>query len=450
MVRSASLMLGGILLLGGANLVHADGLYAPDASSDISVSPAMYGVFSRVPENWSDLPFQLKLRETAGYNSNVISTPQTSTGGVTVFGHPVGSLVSISDFGAATKAYWEGQQFFADGSIGIYRYFSDANLNSLSNSFDLGDNWTYGARCSGQLIASERTYPSEPGQQIGFNVKNRVTTISFNETGKCLATSNYALIFNSGVTRTTNSATGVNSLSSAVSEQLNSSNNNQSVFIAAGISYAVSNTNSLELLATVTGTNYTNRQVALTSQGLQNDIVENQINLTYTKNFSPNLALTASAGLVGVRNGSFSLEPARGFDPVYSAQVSWVATPKLTLSGTASRTVSPATSVLANLQVTESANFGLTYGLTPKVVFAANASASRSSGFNGSPNSLIVNPIDQQFAAPSTTYSANASVNYAITPFVTANLSYTHTRTVQADFVTPSDVVLLALTFNPY
>ena len=37
-----------------------------------------------------------------------------------------------------------------------------------------------------------------------------------------------------------------------------------------------------------------------------------------------------------------------------------------------------------------------------------------------------------------------------ITPFVSANLSYTHTKTLQANFVTPTDVVLLALTFNPY
>ena len=448
MIRIGGLTLGGLLLLGGANLVHADDLYATDAPSELSVSPTMYGVFSRVPENWSDLPLQLKLQEKTGYNSNILNTPLTGSSAVTTFfGHPVGSLVSISNFGASTKRYWEGQQFFADGSLGMYRYFSDTGLNSMSNSFELGDNWTYGSRCSGALIASEQTSPSEPGQQVGHNVKNSTRTISFNETGRCVAAGNYALVLNSGVTRSINSATGVSSVSSALGQQLNNLNNSQSVFVAAGVSYSVSDTNSLQLLATVTGTHYPNRQTALTTQGLQNNILENNVSVTYTKNLSPDLALTASAGVVGTRNGSFSLEPARGFEPTYSAQVSWNATPKLALTGAVARSVSPPTSVLSNLQVTESQNLGLTYALTPKVSFAAGVSASRSSGFNGSAS---LNPLIQPFSQNSTTYSANASLNYVITPFVTANLSYTHTRLLQADLETPTDVVLLALSFNPY
>lgn len=450
MIRATGLTLGGILLLGAATLARADDLSAPIALPDMSLSPATWGVFSHVPENWSDLPFQLKFQERTGYNSNILNAPSSQSSAVTgVYGSPFGSLVSISDFGAATKAYWEGQQFFADGSLGVYRYVSAPSLNSLSNSFDLGDNWKFGSRCSGQLIASERTYPSEPGQQIGYNVKNMVRTVSFNETGKCFVTSKYALVLNSGVIRTTNSATGVGTLSSALAEQSNESNNNTSVFIAGGVSYNLSDANSLELLATVTGTNYTNRQDALSGLGLQNNILENQLNLTYTKKFSPNLSLVTSIGVVGVRNGSFSLEPALGLDPIYSAQIAWAATPKLALSGGVLRTVAPATSVIANLQVTESANVGLTYALTPKVAFAAGAAASRSSGFNSS-ESLVVNSFDQPFTEPSTTYSANASLNYTITPFITANLSYTHTKTVQGNLTTPTDVVLLALTFNPY
>ena len=127
----------------------------------------MYGVFSRVPENWSDLPVQLKLQESAGYNSNVFSIRTNATA---LLGRPIGSLVSISNLGASTKGYWEGQQFFADASIGLYRYFAADSLNSLTRSFDIGDNWTYGSKCSGQLIASEQTSPSQPGQQVGFNV----------------------------------------------------------------------------------------------------------------------------------------------------------------------------------------------------------------------------------------------------------------------------------------
>ena len=164
----------------------------------MSIAPAAYGVFFRVPENWSDLPVQLELQERTGYNSNILNTPLTKTGGITGFGQPLGSLVSISNVSGSTKAYWEGQQFFADGSLGMYRYFSDTSLNSLSNSLDLGDNWTYGSKCSGTLKLSEQTSPSEPGQQVGFNVKNNLTTISFSKSATCRATGNYGLVLNSG------------------------------------------------------------------------------------------------------------------------------------------------------------------------------------------------------------------------------------------------------------
>ncbi len=432
------------MLLGGASAVHADDLYASDAPSAISIAPAMYGVFSRLPENWSDLPVQLKFSESVGYNSNVLNTPLNTN-----LGAPLGSLYSLTNYGLSTKADWEGQQFFADASAGMYRYLADSELNSLASSLDAGVNWTYGSKCSGKLIGSEQTSPSQPGQQIGSNVKNNTTTTSFNETANCLVTGNYAFVLNSGTTTSTNSASnGGTTINSA---NLNQLNNSQSEFIAAGINYSVSQTNSLQFLATVTGTNYTGRPIILSSQGLFSNITEDQVNLTYTKNFSPNLALIASYGVVGVRNGSFTLEPASGFEPVYSLLATWTPTPKLGLTAGASKTVAPPTSLLANLQVTESANLGLTYSLTPKLLLAAGVSASYSSGgFSRLASPTTLTPAFQPFSANTNYYSANASLNYTITPFVTANLSYTYTKSVQANLVTPTSVVLLALTFTPY
>ncbi len=69
---------------------------------------------------------QLKFSESVGYNSNVLGTP--SNGAALGFGGPIGTLYSISTVGVSTKAYWEGQQFFADGSIGMYRYLADGEL----------------------------------------------------------------------------------------------------------------------------------------------------------------------------------------------------------------------------------------------------------------------------------------------------------------------------------
>ena len=204
-------------------------------------------------------------------------------------------------------------------------------------------------------------------------------------------------------------------------------------------------------MATVTGTKYTSRTTVLNSLGLLSNITEDEVNLTYTKNFSPNLALTASYGVVGVRNGSFTLEPASGFEPIYSAAVTWTATPKLGLTASASKTVAPPTSIIASLEVTESASLGLTYSLTPKLLLAAGVSASYSSGFTTAVASgSSISPSFSAFTAPVHGYSANASINYTITPFITANLSYTYSKSVQANLVTPVSVVLLALTFAPH
>jgi hypothetical protein len=50
----------------------------------------------------------------------------------------------------------------------------------------------------------------------------------------------------------------------------------------------------------------------------------------------------------------------------------------------------------------------------------------------------------------SNSYGLQAAIAYAMTPFLAANLSYQYTRTVQTNFVTPSSLVLLNLSFAPY
>ena len=155
---------------------------------------------------------------------------------------------------------------------------------------------------------------------------------------------------------------------------------------------------------------------------------------------------------MGTRNSSFTLEPGSGWEPVYSLAAKWTATPKLGLTASVSKSVAPPTSLIANLQATESANLGLTYTLTPKMLLAGGVSASRSTsaGLPAPAIPLALNPTLQVFSANVNYYSANASLNYTITPFFTANLSYTYTKSVQANLVTPDSVILLALTFNPY
>ena len=62
-------MLGAFLALGGLN-----GALAQDAGAN----SILLGALPRLPENWSDLPFQFHLSETTGYNSNVLGSPRTT------------------------------------------------------------------------------------------------------------------------------------------------------------------------------------------------------------------------------------------------------------------------------------------------------------------------------------------------------------------------------------
>ena len=440
--------LGAVLALGGGSAAIADDLSGFDMPSLTALTPSFYGVFPSFPENWSDLPVQIKLSESAGYNSNILSTPQLTGATLSPYGRPIGGWESTSTYGISTKGNWGSDQFFADATYGMDRYLNNDVLNQQRNSVDAGLNWNYTSKCSGKLVASEETASSLPGQQVGINVINSTTTIGFNETAKCIVSGEYAAIFNSGVNSSTNTATfnsGVNSSTNTAT--LDRFNNFQSVFVAAGMSYAVSDTNSLELLATITGTDYTNRQTALNSLGLLNNITYDEVNLTYTKNISPLLAVTASVGVVGTRDTYFSLNLPSGWEPQYSLSVTWSATPKLDLTAAVSRTVSPPTNIISNLEISEGGNFGVTYRATPKVTLAASVSASHATAAFSGPAVTAFGTTQN-----TNTYGGTASLAYAITPFLAANLSYQYTKSTytQSNLVTPTSVVLLSLNFNPH
>jgi len=231
---------------------------------------------------------------------------------------------------------------------------------------------------------------------------------------------------------------------------VDSFNNFQSVFVAAAMSYSVPDTNSLQLLATITGTDYTNPPLTMTNFGLSPNITTDQVILIYTKNLSPNLALNASIGVLGVRYTSFSLDLPSGYEPDYSLAVTWTATPKLDLSASISRTVALPTSVIANLQITEAGSLDVTYRATPKVTLAAGVRAEYSTGGFIELTSPAVSAANQIATQSADFYGLHASLAYAITPFLAANLSYQYNKSVYTNLVTPTSVVLLSLNFNPY
>jgi hypothetical protein len=430
MFRSGALTLGAVLMLGGVS-----GVQGQDFSAfDTAAAPSFVGVLPNLPQNWSDLPFQFKGSEAAGYNSNILNTPSQNSSLTSLSNlRPIEAFESISNYQASTKWYIGGDQFFADGSIGFSRYLNHANFDTTHNSADLGVNWIYGSKCTGQLIASERTAESEAGQQVSVNAINSVTTVAFNETAKCAVTGNYAAILNFGTT---------NSSNSAAADQLN---NFQSEFVAAGMTYTVSDTNSLQLLATITGTDFTDRTISAGALGLFNKFTEDQITLSYNKQFNPNLSLVASVGVVGIKDAGFTLALPNGFLPDYSVLVTWSATPKLSLTASLAHSVAPPTSVVANLQVSDSARLGVTYQFTPKVSIGASANV----GSNASSFTTTSISASRQ-SANEKVYGAQATVTYAMTPFLQASLSYQYFKTVQAGLTTPTSIALMTVNYAPY
>ena len=166
---------------------------------------------------------------------------------------------------------------------------------------------------------------------------------------------------------------------SSNSSTLDIENNYQQLFVAAGISYTVSDTNSFQILATVTGTDYTDRQVSnqiiSNSAGLVDKLTTDQVMATYTKNLSPTMALNAQIGVIGVRDSYFSFDIPRTILPQYSFSVQWSVTPKLALTAAVSRLATPPTSIISNLQITDSASAGVTYNCTPKIILSGNLDA---------------------------------------------------------------------------
>ena len=368
MNRSAVLTLGAIVTLAGLGASRADELSLPDWPSLWSFLSATTEIFPRGPENWGDLPLQFHVSEQTGYNSNIANSPTGSGASSAGFARPIGTLETISTYGASFKEEIGGQQLFADGSWGMYRYFNNDDFNSAHSSVDIGDNFTYGSKCSGTLKASEASSPSIPGQQVGVNVINTLTTTGITENAKCIISGNYAGIFNSGTTTSKNSS---------IYDALN---NNQSAFIAAGMTYTVSATNSLQVLATITGINYTDRQLIANQSGVSNGLTTDQVIATYTKNFGPTISLNAQLGVLGFSDTNWDLGLPHTVLPQYAFSAQWNVTPKLALNAAASRLASAPTAIVSNLQITESASAGASYAFTPKLAFSANVQTSLPDG----------------------------------------------------------------------
>jgi hypothetical protein len=421
MRRSGALTLGAVLMLAGATGGRGDELSSSLSSSGFAL-PA-------IPENWADLPVRLTASESVSYNSNIFSVP---TNTILPNDEPRGDFTSTSSYGLSTRANWEGQQFFFDGSFGVIRYLHQVQFNSNIYSFNPGVNWILTSRCAGTVAGLLTKSQSLITELVGVGI-NYSTTTSANETGKCAVSNGYSVIFNSGVTDVTNSNT------------VDAVNNAHTEMLAAGIEYAKGYSD-LTALATVSDTNYSNRTAAQTAVGLANTIVYHNFDLTYARQINPNLSVTGKIGLVGVTN-DFSLGLPKTLLPIYSLALAWTITPKVTLAATVSRTVTPPITVIANAEVAYQANMNLTYQATPKVAFTASASAGYSSAAF---TPALAGTIFAPFFTVTDYYSAQAAVTYSMTPFLTAALTAVYVERVGDHLITPQDLITVSLNYKPY
>ena len=379
--------------------------------------------------NWGDLPVRLTASESISYNSNVTALP----GGVNATnGRPQGDFYSQSSFGVSTRTTWSGQQFFFDGNFGVLRYLHQTSFDSNVYSFNPGVNWHLTSRCSGTLIGFFTRSPSTLNQLVGVGI-NYQTVTSANETGKCAISNGFSVLFNSGVTETTNS------------NPLDAVNNSHSKMISAGIEYARGD-DSLSLIAAKTDTSYSNRGFALNNIGLANTLFTIASTRAIRGTFSPKLSVTGQVGLVGVTN-VFTFGLPKTLLPTYSLSAAWTVTPKVSLVASASRTVTPPTTVIANAETAYLATLSLTYRATPKVAFSATASAGyKSAAFTPG----LVGTTFAPFLANTNYYSVTAGVTYAMTPFISAALNASYSERVSEHVITPQDLITVSLNYKPY
>ena len=117
----------------------------------------------------------------------------------------------------------------------------------------------------------------------------------------------------------------------------------------------------------------------MTVVGLANVTDFHTFTLAYTRQINANFSVNALIGLVGT-TGDFTFGLPRTLLPIYTVGTMWSLTPKLVLNASASKTISPPTTVIANAETAYTAQISLTYAMTPKVAVNVGGSISYTSG----------------------------------------------------------------------
>jgi hypothetical protein len=421
------LTLGMVLTLGAVTCGQGQELSGSVTSGSGSLFDGF--VLPSVPENWADLPMKLTASQTVSYNSNVNGVPI----GAHVPGQVLGDFTATSNFGFATTANVSGQQLFLDATMGVIRYLHQTSFDSTVYSLNAGVDWTLTSRCSGALSVSLSKSPVQLTDLVGVGV-NYTTSTGLNETGKCAVSNGYSLVLNSGLTTTTNT------------NPIDAVNDARTKLIAAGIEYA-KGYDTLTALASITETDFTGRSAAVTALGLATETDFHSFTLSYNRQINPNLTVNLLLGLVGTTAG-FTLALPKSLEPIFTLAGTWAVTPKLSLTASASRTISPPTTVIANAETSLDASVTMAYELTPKLSATFGGSVFYStSTFTSALAEAGFSPF---FTGNNKSYTLDAGLSYSMTPFLSAGLHASYTERVGDGFITPQDLVTVSLNYRPY
>ena len=361
------------------------------------------------------------------YNSNVSAFPI----GLAPRGTVLGDFTTTTNVGFSTGANVQNQRLFLDANFGVIRYLHEVDFNSTVYSLNAGVDWNVTSRCSGALTASLSKSPAQLTEQVGTGV-NYTTTNAFNETGKCAISNGYSFLFNSGISTLTNS------------NAINAFNDARSTLLSAGIEYA-KGASTVTALASISDQDFTGRNAATNVFGLATETDFHNFTLAYTRQINPNLSVNGLVGLVGVTSG-FSLALPKTLLPIYTLGARWSLTPKVSLNASASRSITPPTTVIANSETSYNALLSLSYQVTPKVALIAGGSVSYSLSSFTSP---LVN-ISPFLFESQRTYSLSTGLIYNMTPFLSAGLNASYSERVSPNFITPQDILTVSLNYRPY
>ena len=405
--------------LGLSSAVAAELTITPALEPPVAVGDAGYSA-----PGWSyfdpgflvdHLPFKLTVGQSISYSDNVANQPRNFSNVVGVNG--VSRLPSRGDFysdttlSAASRFPMGAQTFFFNGTYAPRRYFTDTGLNADNYSINGGVDFNVADRCSGRLIGGVDGYQNPLEQTVGFGVQS-VRTISFNETSRCKVSGNVASLFNSGVSRLENQGgefAGPLIANSAL-------NNYNQYYIAGGLEYALSTLDTLRGLITYTHRDFTDR---VPIAGLANETDQLDYQFYYSRIFSAKLNGSASGG---VSTFSFPGSSSDTVEPIYSFQLNYRLTPKVSATGTVARSAGAPQSAISNIQITDSQSVSLSYAYSPKlnVTGIYSHSTSQNPGAVGTVANL---PL---LFANSTSDNASVVVNYQASPLLTATAAYSY------------------------